>query len=757
MAPQSPCRRRSPESWRIGTSAGQFPGAEVRTSAGAVAVTNSDGRFRIAAPSGRIQVTVRALGYEDTTLTLEGGGGLARIDLPRAPVALDEIVVAPGQIGVLDVSPAVTGASVTREDIEAIPQFGDDVFRTLKRMPGVASDDISTKLNVRGGTDRDLLVRLDGLELYEPYHLKDLDGALGIVDVQALGRVDLVTGGFPAEYGDKSAGVFEMYSRRPPAEGTRTTLGMSLSSLSAISQGSFGDGRGQWLTSLRRGFLEYVLAMTDVDDDLKPTYWDALGRAQYLVHPDHLLSLEVLYGGDEINWLDDGTGSRVTSSWTNGYLWSGWEASLGSRVRVETLLSLGRLTKDRLGRTENPGGGAFSPLSADVDDVVSVDFAGIKQDWQIDVSSDLMVKAGIDVRTSAAEYDYFSRTSRFDLTDQNQLFVRTDSSMVSVAPEGEEVGGYMALRGRSGSFLTWEAGLRYDWQDHTGDEDVAPRLLVRLDLDGSTNLRASWGRYFQSQGIHELNVQDGERTFAGAQLAEQVAVGLERHFGNGFSARVEGYHRSITDPHPLFVNLSREVNPIMEVEGDRRRLDPSESRAKGLELILARDGQGPFSWSASYALARSEDRIEGDWVPRTLDQRHTLNLRGAWSLGPDWQISSSWSYHTGWPFTEQFLDLELGLSEDGTEEINVIRRGFGAINAGRLPSYHRLDLRFTRAFTLDRSRLEVFLDVFNAYNRTNLRGYEWYLRPTGNGYRAARDSGEEQLPILPTLGFRWVF
>jgi hypothetical protein len=107
---------------------------------------------------------------------------------------------------------------------------GEDIFRAVKRLPGVSSDDISTKLHIRGGHDREVMVRLDGLELYEPYHLQDWNGALGIIDLNAVGGVRLAAGGFGVEHGDKQVGVLDMTSRSETGP-AKTTLGFSVSNI----------------------------------------------------------------------------------------------------------------------------------------------------------------------------------------------------------------------------------------------------------------------------------------------------------------------------------------------------------------------------------------------------------------------------------------------------------------------------------------------------------------------------------------------
>ena len=74
-----------------------------------------------------------------------------------------------------------------------------------------------------------------------------------------------------------------------------------------------------------------------------------------------------------------------------------------------------------------------------------------------------------------------------------------------------------------------------------------------------------------------------------------------------------------------------------------------------------------------------------------------------------------------------------------------------------MPAYHRLDLRVSRGFEVGNGTLNVFLDVFNLYNRGNLRSYGYDLRLVDGQVISTRVGGEEMLPLLPSFGVRWEF
>ena len=50
---------------------------------------------------------------------------------------------------------------------------------------------------------------------------------------------------------------------------------------------------------------------------------------------------------------------------------------------------------------------------------------------------------------------------------------------------------------------------------------------------------------------------------------------------------------------------------------------------------------------------------------------------------------------------------------------------YGDINSERLPPYHRLDVKISKAFRFNSWEMSLFLELLNAYNRRNLLTYSY--------------------------------
>lgn len=747
--------------------------AMIQLGGGAGSLSDQGGWFILDdVPPGAHRLHVTSIGWKSTVLddveVAASDTVRVTITLAREVIPLPEILVAPGTFSILeDVSPGAV-RTLTREEIETMPQVGEDIFRSLKRLPGVASHDISTRLNIRGGEDREVAVRLDGLELYEPYHMKDWDGALSIVDLNSIGGVELAAGGFGVEQGDKMTGIFDMKSRTAVG-GTRTTLGLSVTNVTAMSRGSFADGHGSWLVSGRRGFMGILIRLIGEDERLSPQYYDLFGKVSYSPNSRHLVRAEVLHAGDDfgLHDTDDLEIVDLETGWGSTYGWLTWEARLHPRVSATTVASVGRVTRDRDGLVEDPGR-ADMPEHIMAKDRRDFSFVGLRHDLSVELTPWAMLKLGGELRGLRSDYEYVNSVRTSILDEELGPTVRVDSLRVALEPDGSHLGAWLAARVRPIRGLTAEAGARYDRVSYTGDEDVSPRFLASVDLSPRTKLRASWGRYYQSHGIHELEVGDGETEFYPSERAEQAAVGLEHRFPGGISARIEAYDRSISYQHPRFINLEQELQVFPEAEGDRLRADLGRGRARGIEVLLERREGERWAWTGTYVLSLAEDEMPGlaaqecayqqpctrdVWVPRRYDQRHAVGLDVSYRPNARWHLSAGWRFHTGWPATS----WTYGATElDGGERI-FWRRVFGPVRGERLPSYHRMDVRVTRNFTVGGNPMQVYLDVFNLYDRTNLASYEYDGFYRNGEMTVARVNGQTLLPRLPTIGFRYEF
>jgi outer membrane cobalamin receptor len=279
---------------------------------------------------------------------------------------------------------------------------------------------------------------------------------------------------------------------------------------------------------------------------------------------------------------------------------------------------------------------------------------------------------------------------------------------------------------------------------------VDPRAALALSVSEHTTLRASWGRYSQPQELYELQIQDGVSDIAPPERAEERSLSVERRDGP-LVLSVAAYDRRRLRINPRYVNLESSIDVFPEASLDRVRVAPVSGDARGIELAASAVA-GSLRWSASYALAFNDDVLDRRRVPSAFEQRHTLNLNLDWQPWESWRVSAGWQLHSGWPVTP--IEFEVDSLQDGTHHV---RASYGAMNSDRLATYHRLDLRVSHERAVGTGSLSMYVDIFNVYDRSNPRGLGYTVADWNAARADVRRRPMSQLPLLPTLGVRWVF
>lgn len=748
-------------------------GADVALNAGQARVsTDREGRFRITnLPAGTYTLTVARYGYADQSLEVTSAVDPAGIDILLSPalIPLSAITVTPGTFSFGGTTPSPRQA-MSRADIDAVPQFAEDIFRAVNRLPGLSSGDFTSRFSIRGGRPEETLIRIDGLEIYEPYHLKDFnDGAISIIDSEVIESVELMTGGFPARYGNYTSGVFSMTTREPEEGETRYGIGLSLVNARANVEGTFAGGRGTFLASGRRGFLDLIQNLIQDESVPSPAYHDVFGKLVYRFGQGHSLALNALQASDSWTFDADATTGFADSISTrenaenrygNAYAWLTHDILVGGAARIRTLASASFVTSDRTG-------GEFyldqSPIY-DITAMRDLSVLGLRQDWTVDLTRRLVIEAGFDARRLDMDYSMRNIVSQDPdnaYPDPDQFFPVIEEA--SLSRSGSTFGAYAAARVRVASPLTVEVGGRFDRSSYAGDRDWSPRLGVLAELPWNTNLRLGWGTFRQTQGIADVSIFDPDQQYFPAERSRQWTASLERFFDDGSVLRVEAFRKEGDELRPVYRNWKAGLDVFPETNEDRILVTPTGSLAEGIEVYHLRHFGDRLSLRASYALGRLEETvssIEGVTDPRPLayttthgtprDQRHALNLDVMMRPWQQWALTTSYSFHTGWPGTLQHIE-DVPVGGGITEPVFVPDRIYGH----RLPSYHRIDVRLTKRTRYRGGDLRLFVEVSNLTNRTNVFGYDYARIPVSDGSWEIEREPEGGFVILPSIGFSW--
>ncbi|MFC1555667.1 carboxypeptidase-like regulatory domain-containing protein [candidate division KSB1 bacterium] len=666
-----------------------------------------------------------------------------RFELTERVLSLGEIVVTPGHFSLMERAPIQTN-SLSSEDVRDFPQMGEDIFRAAKRLPGLSANDYSAKFSVRGGEYGEVLLMLDGMELFDPFHLKMVNGGFSIVDVEMIENIDMMTGAFPAEYGKRLSGVFNMKTRTPSNEKMKTSLAISFLNSRFLSEGTFNDNKGSWQVLARRGYVDLILKLADDDAGESPVFYDTYGKVQYVLNQNHMISAHVLASEDKFYNFDEVDEESIDTKYMNVYDWVKWEAQFSDRLTAQTVLSNGFTSNKKYVNELDDNIVLF-----DVTDDKDISLYGLKQNWQYDISDKNILSWGFDVRNYNADYAYLRRDFLPDLPG-NQY------SLIEIIPkiDGTETGLYIKNRFQLHESVISEVGLRYDQATWTGDKHYSPRVNLLYSFGKRTSARFGWGKFYQSHGINELSATDRERSFYSANRADHYVVGLEHSFFNGASIRLEGYYKDLSKIRPRYYNYFDEFDQIPETSFDRITVDPESGYSKGFELYFSKDNIGKHRFWGNYRFSLVEEKINRETIPRLMDQRHTINIDYKYRPNPKWSVNLSWHFHSGWPYTNQHIEV-YEIQADGKVLWDFEKE---KINGSRLPAYHRMDVRLNRNFQTSKGLVSVFFEARNLYNRGNVRQFDFDnidFDEQGN-YTVDRNP-EYWLPLIPSFGINWTF
>ncbi len=283
-------------------------------------VTDADGRFRMEnIPVGRQSFEIRLLGYKSKVLpeiiVNAGKVPVVEVYLEEELEQLAEVVVK------LSDRKAVTGMfdkmavnSAQQFDVETIERFSGgrrDLARLARSYAGVLNtDDSRNDILVRGNSPSGVLWRLEGVPIPNPNHFAlagTTGGPVSALNINLLQSSNFLRGAFPAEYGDVTSGVFDVYFRSGNFDATEITAQIhATGGIELEMEGPLGKNSNRsYLVSYRYSLTS--LNIIPIGTNAIPNYQDLSFKLDLGKVAGGQLSLFGIGGSSNIDFLSDQT------------------------------------------------------------------------------------------------------------------------------------------------------------------------------------------------------------------------------------------------------------------------------------------------------------------------------------------------------------------------------------------------------------------------------------------------------------------
>ena len=704
--------------------------------------TTAGGDFLVrSVPAGTHTLRIRLSGWRTAErAVLVRAGDTTRVDVVLRPdVQLLEAIRTNARVGAdtLTATPALSTLALDAAAMAGVPAVGEpDVVRLVQLLPGVVSrNDFNTGLTVRGGEADQNLVLLDGFPLYNPFHL---GGLFSTFMDATVGGIELLTGAFPARYGDRLSSVLAVHSAEERRPGVHTTADLSALGATARFAGAFDEGAGTWSIAGRRTYADAVQRI--FTDDVFPYHFhDLQAHATYALPGGMRLALTAYEGRDILDanlaaFESDSVFSKTSRGrwkfdWGNQLLGLAATKTFGDRITLEQ-----RFSTSGFSTNLNLGDGAFAQRS---------EVRELRASGSLRVRGDLHDRSlGYELAAQRLRYASGSSataTTGFDLVQRP----------VSAALWLDDVW-------HLGPRFLLEGGLRAETQSARRWAALSPRASLRFEATPLLALTAGAGRITQT--MHSL-AGDGALRYFDIWLASDAFVpvatawhyiaGAERRVHYAGLVRVEGYIKRYD--RVLEANLS---------DDPQRRGDEflaASGLSYGADLLARWQPEAGMSGWVAYSYGVSSRTRDGmTWAPGS-DRRHDLEVVARWRLAK-YRVGARFGFATGTPYTPIVGGVTRRAYDPSTDHWGtgdpetVIESLGGAYDAARFPPNHRLDLDVSRDYVVRGATVTPYLGLANAYNAHNVFVY-LYSYSTDLPTRRAIS----QFPILPSAGVRVAF
>jgi hypothetical protein len=642
---------------------------------------------------------------------------------------------------------ALSEIPLTREQTLRFPATFFDPARLAMAYPGVMNnDDQANGLSIRGNSPAFVRWRLEGADVVNPNHLTNAGtfsdrptaaaGGVLMFSAQLLDNSSLLTGSFPAGYGEALGGIMDMNLRRGNSRQHEFTAQVGLIGLDFAAEGPlFEKGKNSYLVNYRYSTVGLLGQMGISFGDEEIDFQDLSFKLNFQGKNGGEWSLFGL-GGLSNNVFEHKTDSASVEEFKDFF-----DIDYQSKTGIIGLSNWSPLGKKGWLKTTLTASGQSNEHRSVSEQYENYDSSDDVEESKISGSVTLSQRLASQWRLMAGAM----------LTQQHFRY----ESVLNTAPQ--EIPEHDYLAAQPWANATWNSrnekttvqfGLHSLIFSYKNRVTLEPRLTVTQQIAPKHRLALSSGQYSQ---IAPLWLQKDN-----LNLLRAWHGGL-RHTWNatpGWTFKSEVFsqrHDEVgVDNIPSTFSLPNENE--YKIYSDKTIVYNNLGQNFGLELTAERYFTDGWFALANATFFKSEYRgSDAVWRPSRWDSRHLLNLVG----GKEWQRdkrpgqvrSFGLNGRLGWSGGLRAMPVDAAASQAAGTTVFDEREGFSV----QQKDYFRLDLRVYWKRSLGDRRNSTFaMDFQNATMQENIAYQYW------DPYKQTVET-KYQLGLIPNLSWRLEF
>jgi len=681
---------------------------------------------------------------------------------------LDEVIVKGSRADLIQETTQMSSVSVPIDQVKNLPALlGQvDVLKVLQLMPGVKSSEGSTGLYVRGGGPDQNLMLLDGVPVYNASHLF---GFFSVFNADAINRVELIKGGFPARYGGRLSSVIDINMKDGNMKEVHGEGSVDIIAAKVTVEGPIKKDRTSFLISARRTYLDalispFVRISSDGDTKMGYYFYDLNTKINHIVDKKNRIYFSTYLGDDRV-WAKEKYGddnSRFGLRWGNIITAFRWNHVVGPRLFSNLTATYSRYRFNVFSKEE----GTDYNNGQEEKYVYRTDYYSGIRNWALKLDYDFMPTPSHVIRYGVHGIAHKFSPGAF-------------TYRVEDMPRDTTLGSSKIIAGEFSAYIEddykVDDRLKVNFGAHTSAfvveskwyHSIQPRVSARYLLTPDLSLKVSYASMMQY--IHLLtNAGLGLPTDLWVpstsdvkpQRAQQVAAGLARNFNSNYEVSLETYYKKMTD----LIDY-KDGTSFTNVQTDWRNKVVKNGKGKsyGAEVLIQKKTGKVTGWigyTLSWTYRQFTDLNNGKWYPYKYDRRHDISVALVHSWNKRMDFSTVWVYGTGNAITlptAQYAGASTNNNRYspfvGSYTYNPDLYYYGDRISSRMRDYHRLDISFSFWKDTKWGRSKWTLACYNVYSRRN----PFYMDLTTDKDGNRKFAQYSLFPIIPSINYTFKF